>query len=125
MDSFEEFLSECLDVEVVGEPDALDLHSPDHRDTLNFAFLDMTDASHDPRVVYGEVATALGDAGYHIPEVNEFPELLETDGEILIGLVGPDGDPDPCALYFAFSDQEIFAEIVTDEELESITTDTE
>ena len=121
MDSFEEFLSECLDVEVVGVPDALDLHVPANRDGLNFAILDMTDASHDTRLVYGEIAAVLNDAGYQIPDVNEFPELLETDGEVLIGLIGPDGDPDPCALYFAFSDQEIFAEIVTDEELEEIT----
>jgi hypothetical protein len=125
MHSFEEYLSECLDVEVVGEPGALELHDPEHRDALNFALLDITDASHDTRLVYIEIASTLSGAGYQIPSVSEFPELLESDGEIIIGLIGPDGDPDPCALYFAFSDQEIFAEIVTDEELDDIVSDTD
>lgn len=113
MDSFDEFLSECLDVEVVGEPDALDLSIPSNRDQLNFAILDITDASQDTLSVYDQIANVLDDAGYQIPEVNEFPELLDADCEITIGL-------NDCALYFAFSDHEIFAEIVTHEELEEI-----
>jgi hypothetical protein len=120
MNSFEEFVSECYDVEVVGEPDALDLHIPSDRDSLNFALLDITDTTHDPRLAWDQVHVVLSEAGYPIPETSEYPETLEADGEIVVGLIAPSGEPEPCALYFAWSDGEVFAEIVTENELEEI-----
>jgi hypothetical protein len=120
MDSFEDLLTECYDVEVVGEPDALDLHHPSNRDSLNFALLDITDTTHEPGLAWREIYAALGVAGYPIPETSEYPELLESDGEIIVGLLAPGGEPEPCALYVAWSDGEVFAEIVTEDELEEI-----
>jgi hypothetical protein len=120
MNSFEGFLSECLDLEVVGDPDSVDLHDIPVRDGINFALLDITDTTHDPRLAWDQIHTTLGDAGYPIPEVAEYPETLETDGEIVIGLIAHDGEPEPCALYYAWSDGEVFAEIVSEQELEEI-----
>jgi hypothetical protein len=120
MNSFEDFLSECLDVEVVGEPDSVDLHDIPVRDSINFALLDITDTTHDPRLAWDQIHVTLGDAGYPIPETSEYPETSEADGEIIVGLIAPGGEPEPCALYFAWSDGEVFAEVVTENELEEI-----
>lgn len=122
MIDFRDYLRECMDgvPAIIGDSDAINMQRLEDRDSVNFVLSDITDIESRPEVAYERVRGILQDIGYLIPPASSHTDLFMEDfGEAIIPLI--QGVPaTPVFLYFAFCDQEVLAEIVTEEELEDI-----
>lgn len=133
MQALRDYIKEHMDVEGSTLPafdshtDAVDLHNPESRETLNFLLSDITDGPEavDPVILYERVREALYGAGYSTPSSTELLDLfseMEPDGDEVFSLVPG------VFLYFSFCQDDhgyydVLAEVVNEAELEEILSD--
>lgn len=127
---FKTYLKECMEGVPAHEwdPDSIELLSSGDRLEINFLLDEaIDDLMPNPTVAYMRVADVLHEScGVELPDVSSHADTFASpDGELILPLVCP--VTQGCVyLYFAFMENddhltyEVFAEIVTTDELEEI-----
>jgi len=114
------------------DPQFIHLNVSSDRDALNDQLADLTDREIlHPEVVYEQVCEYLETHGIQLPLATvHTDQFLETAGELILPLVAEDAE-EVLYLYFAFAQDEtdydynVWAEIVTTDELEEMLSDSE
>lgn len=124
--SFKAYVKECME----GVPGAIWDPTTISHEVLNNELADITDEEVlHPELSYEQVCQYLESHGIDLPPASMYADdFVESDGEIILPLASPHSS-DLLYLYFAFAlvdgghHYDILAEIVTENELESILTD--